>query len=223
MLDEVSNGLAYYNYTFMDEVPRLYQMVERQVRAYAPELAQQDIASFLRLGSWIGGDRDGNPYVDADVVRRPLRCMSTRVLGHYLDELHGSAPSCRSHPARRGLGGAARPRRALAGHLAASHGEPYRRAIIAIHGRIAATLRASSTELHPRQARAATVSLTERAEEFHRDLDDHRPLSAAPIPTIITRGRLRSLRRAALLRLPSRAASTCGRTPTCMSAPSPNC
>ncbi len=49
--DEVSNGLAYYDYTFLKEVPQLYQQVERQVRAYDPSLDDVPIASFLRLGS----------------------------------------------------------------------------------------------------------------------------------------------------------------------------
>ena len=85
--DEVSNGLSYYDYTFLTEVPRLYQMVERQVRDYAPSLADQDIASFLRLGSWIGGDRDGNPYVDAAVLHQTVFMHGTRILTFYLDEL----------------------------------------------------------------------------------------------------------------------------------------
>ena len=85
--DEVSNGLAYYDYTFLREVPRLYQQVERQVRAYDPSLEEAPIGSFLRLGSWIGGDRDGNPYVDADVVRTTTRMHGQRILTFYLDEL----------------------------------------------------------------------------------------------------------------------------------------
>ncbi len=197
VLDEVSNGLAYYNYTFMDEVPRLYQMVERQVRAYAPELAQQDIASFLRLGSWIGGDRDGNPYVDADVVRQTVALHGTRILTFYLDELTklGSELSINNQIVE-----VSEDLIALAGSSPDSSphrmAEPYRRAINAIHGRIAATLRAID-ELHPLKTRAAKMKPYESAEEFHRDLDIIDRSLRAHNSYIITRGRLRSLRRAA--------------------------
>ena len=40
------------------------------------------------MGSWIGGDRDGNPFVTADVVRGTLKLQSSRVLRFYLEELH---------------------------------------------------------------------------------------------------------------------------------------
>ncbi len=81
--DEVSNGLSYYDYTFLTEVPRLYQMVERQVRDYAPALADQDIASFLRLGSWIGGDRDGHPNVTPGVTLDTLRAQRAAISAVY--------------------------------------------------------------------------------------------------------------------------------------------
>jgi phosphoenolpyruvate carboxylase len=47
-----------------------------------------ELASFLRMGSWIGGDRDGNPFVTAEVMRGTLRLQSSRVLRFYLEELH---------------------------------------------------------------------------------------------------------------------------------------
>ena len=46
------------------------------------------IASFLRVGSWIGGDRDGNPFVTAGVLNEAMRLQSAQAIGHYLDELH---------------------------------------------------------------------------------------------------------------------------------------
>ena len=86
VLDEVANGLSFYDYTFLREVPRLHQ------RAGGPagrgRERRQRLASFLRMGSWIGGDRDGNPFVTADVMRGTLRMQSSRVLRFYLDELH---------------------------------------------------------------------------------------------------------------------------------------
>src|ERR1700733_13108246 len=86
VLDEVANGLSFYDYTFLREVPRVHC-------ALADRLNEGDgvageLASFLRMGSWIGGDRDGNPFVTADVMRGTLKLQSSRVLRFYLEELH---------------------------------------------------------------------------------------------------------------------------------------
>ena len=94
VIDEVANGLSYYDYTFFRELPRLYSEIERQLEAYGGR-RETPIPSFLRIGSWIGGDRDGNPYVTAEVLKEAVRQQSARALAHYLDELHalgGVAP-----------------------------------------------------------------------------------------------------------------------------------
>src|ERR1700704_4205776 len=83
VLDEVPNGLSFYDYTFLHEVPRLHSALEDRLHAEdAPDdkSAREELASFLRMGSWIGGDRDGNPFVTAEVMRGTLRLQATRVL-----------------------------------------------------------------------------------------------------------------------------------------------
>ncbi len=197
VLDEVSNGLSYYDYTFLTEVPRLYQMVERQVREYAPALADEEIPSFLRLGSWIGGDRDGNPYVDAAVLRQTVSMHGTRILTFYLDELVklGAELSISTQVVE-----VSSELRDLAGSSPDSSphrmAEPYRRAITAIHGRIAATLR-TIDEHHPVRTRPVKMKPYSNAAEFRHDLDIIDRSLRAHGSYIITRGRLRALRRAA--------------------------
>ena len=88
VIDEVANGLSYYDYTFFRELPRIYCAIEDELARQAPADAGKRIASFLRVGSWIGGDRDGNPYVTADVLSEAMRLQSASALGHYLEELH---------------------------------------------------------------------------------------------------------------------------------------
>src|ERR1700752_1165147 len=61
VLDEVANGLSFYDYTFLREVPRLHCALEDKL-SEGEGAASGDLASFLRMGSWIGGDRDGNPF-----------------------------------------------------------------------------------------------------------------------------------------------------------------
>src|SRR4030081_702541 len=87
VLDEVANGLSFYDYTFLHEVPRLHCALEDRLNE-GDGGAQEELASFLRMGSWIGGDRDGNPFVTAEVMRGTLRLQSSRVLRFYLEELH---------------------------------------------------------------------------------------------------------------------------------------
>src|SRR3982074_1398499 len=60
LLDEVANGLSFYDYTFLHEVPRLHCMLEDRLNEGDGD-ARGELASFLRMGSWIGGDRAGNP------------------------------------------------------------------------------------------------------------------------------------------------------------------
>ena len=88
VIDEVANGLSYYDYTFFKELPRLYGAIEDRLDALEEKRRDRPIPSFLRVGSWIGGDRDGNPFVTADVLNEAVRQQSARALGYYLDQLH---------------------------------------------------------------------------------------------------------------------------------------
>src|ERR1700676_3064545 len=126
VLDEVANGLSFYDYTFLHEVPRLHCALGARLDE-GDGAAQGDLASFLRMGSWIGGDRDGNPFVTADVMRGTLKLQSSRVLRFYLEELHllGAELSMAAH-----LADVSKDLRALAERSpdTSPHriGEPYR-------------------------------------------------------------------------------------------------
>ncbi|MDB5520677.1 MAG: phosphoenolpyruvate carboxylase, partial [Tardiphaga sp.] len=74
VLDEVANGLSFYDYTFLRELPQLHCALEDRL---SDGDETHEIGSFLRMGSWIGGDRDGNPFVTEDVMRGTLKLQST--------------------------------------------------------------------------------------------------------------------------------------------------
>src|SRR3979409_2563777 len=139
VLDEGANGLSFYDYTFLHEVPRLHCALEDRLNEGEGD-ARGELASFLRMGSWIGGDRDGNPFVTADVMRGTLRLQSSRVLRFYLEELHalGAELSLAAH-----LADVSDELRALAGRSpdTSPHrsGEPYRLAVSGIYARLTAT------------------------------------------------------------------------------------
>ena len=79
--DEIENALSYYPATFLREIPRLYREIERALPGH-------EVASFLRMGHWIGGDRDGNPNVTAATLRHALSRQAEVVLRFYLTEVH---------------------------------------------------------------------------------------------------------------------------------------
>jgi phosphoenolpyruvate carboxylase len=81
VLDEVANALVFFGTTFFAEVPKLYQAV---AQALGDEAAK--LPAFLEIGSWIGGDRDGNPFVDAQVLAGALALQAERAFAFYLAE-----------------------------------------------------------------------------------------------------------------------------------------
>jgi phosphoenolpyruvate carboxylase len=79
---EISNGLYYFRESLFQAIPVIYRNLERAVRrAYGPDAVR--VPSFLQFGSWIGGDRDGNPFVTIDVTRRALLRQQSEILGEY--------------------------------------------------------------------------------------------------------------------------------------------
>src|SRR4051794_5438207 len=194
VLDEVANGLSFYDYTFLHEVPRLHCGLEDRLND-GNGSAQGELASFLRMGSWIGGDRDGNPFVTADVMRGTLKLQSSRVLGFYLEELHilGSELSLAAH-----LADVSKDLRALAERSpdTSPHrsGEPYRLAVSGIYARLNAT--AARLEVETTRAAVGEAAPYADVAEFKADLDILYRSLISNNSGVIARGRLRLLRRA---------------------------
>ncbi|GAA0589036.1 phosphoenolpyruvate carboxylase [Caenispirillum bisanense] len=142
VIDEVANGISYYDHTFLTELPRLYAALEDALRRDVPGW-QGPLPPFLRTGSWIGGDRDGNPFVTAEVLGQALHMQSSRALAFHLSELHQLGAELSLD------GRQVRVTEALAALSAQSpdasphrQEEPYRRAIAGIYARLHATARA---------------------------------------------------------------------------------
>jgi len=83
VLDEVRAVLVYFGSTLVEVIPDIYRDLEDALAEVYPE-ATITVPSFLTFGSWIGGDRDGNPFVTPDVTVRALDVMRSAALG-YLD------------------------------------------------------------------------------------------------------------------------------------------
>src|SRR3984957_19241650 len=193
--DEVAIGLSFYDYTFLREVPRLHCALEDHLNE-GDGAARGELASFLRMGSWIGGDRDGNPFVTAEVMRGTLRMQSSRVLRFYLEELHalGAELSLAAH-----LADISKDLRALADRSPdkSPHrsGEPYRLAVSGVYARLTAT--AQKLDVETTRPPVGEAAPYDSANQFKADLDTIYRSLISNNSRVIARGRLRLLRRAA--------------------------
>ncbi|MBV8441295.1 MAG: phosphoenolpyruvate carboxylase [Hyphomicrobiales bacterium] len=196
VIDEVANGLSYYDYTFFRQLPRLYEEIEDELQRLDGKGKGKPIPSFLRIGSWIGGDRDGNPFVTADVLNEAVRQQSARALAHYLDELHelGGELSLALSLAPVSPELAALADRAADTSLTRSD-EPYRRAIAGIYSRLAKTARELDHVIALRQPIADAPAYA-NLEEFAADLATIAQSLKSTGGAILARGRLRALQRA---------------------------
>ena len=135
--DEIETGLRYYPAAFLEVIPKVNADVRAALRARWPD-ANLLAEPILRPGSWIGGDRDGNPNVTADVVRLATSSAAYTALAHYFgeiaaleEELSMSARLVQVSDELVALAGACdEPARA---------DEPYRRALRVVRGRLTAT------------------------------------------------------------------------------------
>ena len=193
--DEIENGLAYFRGTFLEVVPRLYLDVEEEFQVEGP------LPPFLRIATWIGGDRDGNPHVTHEVTARAAEMQAQVAFEHYLREVHalGSELSLaakyiigrRRGRAGGGVDGARSPDRA-----ASRRDEPFRRALTGVYARVVATAKVLAPDTLVPRTEVGPAPPYLSAEELSTDLDViHNALIAAGCARL-TEGRLRLLRRA---------------------------
>jgi phosphoenolpyruvate carboxylase len=186
--DEIENAVSYFERSFLPELPRLY--------AHWLEVLGEpkDLTSFLRVGSWVGGDRDGNPFVTADVMRQAVRRQSQAALRRYLEAIHAlgaelsmSASLAAVTPELQALADAA--------HDASPHraDEPYRQALTGIYARLAAAYVRLTGEPPPRPP-AAQAEPYDSPDALKADLETvlasllakHGPTFAhGPLPDLI--------------------------------------
>jgi len=190
--DEIENGLGYFRSTFLDAIPRIYAGLEDALGRHV------ELAPFLRVGSWIGGDRDGNPHVRHDVTEQAVMRQASVIFDHYLAEIHalGSDLSLSSRyvevpPELEALANAS-PDRATS-----RSEEPFRRALTGVYARLAATeARLIGATGGPRAAIAPATPYPSPAA-FLADLNVVDQALAAAKLDFVRGGRLRYLRRAA--------------------------
>jgi phosphoenolpyruvate carboxylase len=194
--DEIENGLIYYHYTFLSQIPYIYAKIEDLLERHMDKDAPR-VASFLRIGSWIGGDRDGNPFVTHQIMLHAAERHSALILDFYINEV-GKIGQTMSLTERlikvtSELEGLA----SVAPDLPASRiDEPYRRVFLGMHARLIATSKRLGHAINGRYQENIAEPYADSAEFVHdldiviRSLKQHRS-------DWLARGALRNLRRTA--------------------------
>jgi phosphoenolpyruvate carboxylase len=198
--DEIENALSYYRITFLRELPALYKDIDDELAEHFHlDSSELNDAAYMQMGSWIGGDRDGNPNVNAATMQRALVRHATTILDFYLDEVHALGAELSTStllvPASEAL-------QALADsspdHSRQRSDEPYRRALIGIYARLASTARQlGSTNILRKEVGHADPY--HDPAEFHAGLKVLAESLAANHGGTLIAPRLQGLMRAALI------------------------
>ena len=195
VVDEIKNGISFYDDTFFSELPRLYGQLQDLLNKRYPE-EDLKLPAFFKVGSWIGGDRDGNPFVTADILKTGLRLQSTAALEFYLEQIHALGSEL---PLSQLLLGTSTALDVLAGrspdHSPHRADEPYRRALTGIYARVAATAKALDQHEALRHAVGEALPYP-TASEFIADLEIVSDSLKHHNARLIADGRLRRLLRA---------------------------
>ena len=195
--DEIENALAYFSYTFIDTIPALLADVEDSIASLPGESPRRELPPLMAVGSWVGGDRDGNPFVTAEMLEAAFRRQAEIALDHHLDQVHSlgaelplSALLTRVTPALEELANESPDR---SPHR---QDEPYRRALTGIYARLYATAQELGLKLTHRSA-VGSARPYASAAEFSAALDVIDASLRAGGGQLLADGRLRMLRKAA--------------------------
>ncbi|TDF67723.1 phosphoenolpyruvate carboxylase [Cupriavidus sp. L7L] len=177
--DEIDNALSYYRTCFLRGIPQLMTELEEDIAAVFPTTRKRKgtpgtqptpLAPFLQMGSWIGGDRDGNPNVTAETLEHASSQQAQMILDWYLDEVHALGAelsmSTLMVDASPELLALAERSPDISEHRA---DEPYRRALIGIYARLAATCKTLTGHAAPRRP-VAPAEPYDSAEAFAADV-----------------------------------------------------
>ncbi|MES2149478.1 MAG: phosphoenolpyruvate carboxylase [Pseudomonadota bacterium] len=189
VMDEVENGLSFFDHTILSGLPQLYSSLQDMLAKHDPRWTDAELPTFMKVGSWIGGDRDGNPFVTAAILRSTLARQADQALGYYLGELHKLASQLSLAQSLTACSDALRQLAERSPDQSPHRlDEPYRRAVHGIHARLDAT-RAAFAGAATGPGYLSAAALLADLDTVHQSLVGHGSQALA-------RGRLRQLRQA---------------------------
>jgi len=204
--DEIKNGLFYFRESLFQAVPATYRNMDKGVRRiYGPD-SGISVPSFLRFGSWIGGDRDGNPFVTPETTVMAVRLHQREILREYVERItHLSHVLTHSHllctPSEAFRASLERDEVSFTDEAFADKphrfiSEPYRRKLYIMRHRLMQNLRTVDARLNGSEVEGATAGYHSESGFLH-DLYLIRDSLIAHGDTIIADGDLKDLIRLA--------------------------
>jgi phosphoenolpyruvate carboxylase len=194
--DEIENAIAYFGYTFIDAVPGIVAEVEDALAALPGDGGGGEMPALMGIGSWVGGDRDGNPFVTAEMLEQAFRRQGEVIFEHYLAQVHalgGELPLsgllARSTEALLALAERSPDRSPHRGD------EPYRKALSGVYARLDATVAAHGLRV-PHRAAVGEAEPYAGPGDFAAELDLLDGSLRAGGNALLADGRLRALRKA---------------------------
>jgi len=194
--DEINNGLEYYRYTFLTEIPKIYASLEKQLETRFDKNIK--VPALLRVGSWIGGDRDGNPFVTHEVMLDAVQQQSALAFEHYLRDTLALGKSLSLTDRLADISDELRQLSDASPDKDPAHtDEPYRRALNLIYARLSVTAKDLGHEILHMAPMGTDVQPYASPQEFIADLDVLIDSMFKHGAVYLARGRLANLRRSA--------------------------
>jgi phosphoenolpyruvate carboxylase len=194
--DEIENTLAYFHYTFIEAVPALVADVEDAIATLPGDGPAPQLAPLVTIGSWVGGDRDGNPFVTAPMLETAFKRAGEVVFDHYLAQVHALGAEL----PLAGLLARVTPELAQLAERSPDRSphredEPYRRALTGIYARLIATADALALR-HSAREPVGSAKPYPRSSDFAAELDMIDGSLRGAGSRLLADGRLRALRKA---------------------------
>ena len=196
VMDEVRNtGLYFFENTLLDVVPQLYKELEQALAQTYPDF-DWDVPSILRFGSWIGGDRDGNPFVTTETTESAIRAQKQMILEKYSKDIYSLYEMLCPSRTRATFNDnlleqlnsevAQLPEQELES-VNRFDQEPYRQKMILVYRRLLATIEQNKSGW---EVESTNPRVYQSAEEFLADLETIRQSLIENNGEVLTRGRL---------------------------------
>ena len=171
--DEINNALSYYDITFFNEIPKLTNKFHELSKKLGTDPEKSETLTPLTMGMWIGGDRDGNPYVTVETLEKSAQAQALKLFQHYLAEIQLLYRDLSMSITMTNVSEEVKELAEASGEVSPHRtNEPYRRALTTINDKLLATAYnlCENTEFLPPKRENASNDSYKYSEEFTKDL-----------------------------------------------------
>ena len=194
--DEINNALSYYDITFFNEIPKLTNKFHELSKKLGTDPEKSETLTPLTMGMWIGGDRDGNPYVTVETLEKSAQAQALKLFQHYLAEIQLLYRDLSMSITMTNVSEEVKELAEASGEVSPHRtNEPYRRALTTIKDRLLATAYnlCENTEFLPPKRENASNNPYKYSEEFTKDLQIIADSLAKNNSSLLVKGKLLNL------------------------------